>query len=188
MARPPSLSSCAPVLLCPPQAYEESRELFRRHRGLLAIGGSEWPSIRWGPHAERWALTGGNPGPALPGVWPRLPLRRLPRLQLVLRMPVAAFVCVSLCCRPLPLTPAQIRPARTGKPGGGDAARAHRAAHAAFLLCVQCVGQLNASVGNGPWALIARVGRWLSFNKATVNASRGPTFGARSHGVEHLES
>ncbi|KAL4457516.1 hypothetical protein ABPG75_012381 [Micractinium tetrahymenae] len=27
-------------------AYEEARELFRRHRGLLAIGGSEWPNIR----------------------------------------------------------------------------------------------------------------------------------------------
>lgn len=27
-------------------AYEEARELFRRHRGLIAIGGSEWPNIR----------------------------------------------------------------------------------------------------------------------------------------------
>lgn len=27
-------------------AYEDARELFRRHRGLLAIGGSEWPNLR----------------------------------------------------------------------------------------------------------------------------------------------
>lgn len=28
--------------------YEEARQLFRRHRGLIALGGSEWPNIRWG--------------------------------------------------------------------------------------------------------------------------------------------
>ncbi|PSC72602.1 Nuclear control of ATPase [Micractinium conductrix] len=27
-------------------AFEEARELFRRHRGLIAIAGSEWPNIR----------------------------------------------------------------------------------------------------------------------------------------------
>ncbi|PRW56115.1 Nuclear control of ATPase [Chlorella sorokiniana] len=26
--------------------YEEARQLFRRHRGLIALGGSEWPNIR----------------------------------------------------------------------------------------------------------------------------------------------
>lgn len=31
---------------CPLQAYEEAKELFARHRGLIAIGGSEWPNIR----------------------------------------------------------------------------------------------------------------------------------------------
>jgi hypothetical protein len=33
-------------ITCFPQAYEDARELFRRHRGLLAIGGSEWPTLR----------------------------------------------------------------------------------------------------------------------------------------------
>lgn len=28
------------------QAYEAARQLFRRHRGLIAIGGSEWPALR----------------------------------------------------------------------------------------------------------------------------------------------
>lgn len=28
------------------QVYEEARQLFRRHRGLIALGGSEWPNIR----------------------------------------------------------------------------------------------------------------------------------------------
>lgn len=27
-------------------AYEAARQLFRRHRGLLAIGGTEWPNLR----------------------------------------------------------------------------------------------------------------------------------------------
>ena len=35
------------------QASEEAKELFARHRGLIAIGGSEWPNIR---RAERGGL------------------------------------------------------------------------------------------------------------------------------------
>ena len=41
-------SPAAPGCLGALQAYEEARELFRRHRGLIAIGGSEWPNIRCG--------------------------------------------------------------------------------------------------------------------------------------------
>jgi hypothetical protein len=50
----------------PPQAYEAARELYQRHRGLLGIGGSEWPSLR----CVAGCLTGGGWLPGwLGGEW-----------------------------------------------------------------------------------------------------------------------